>query len=471
MNEQELYESIGQVDDDVLLRSDKKRRSSRPWWAAAAAAVLAAAIAVGIFFPGGPASTTAYAVAEASYPEMAPYPNEMDADFEAQYDAWRTDKRAQDRDPAYADGLEGYFRASIPAFLSGAGTENRAYSPLNVYMALAMLAELTGGESRDQLLALLGHDSIEALRTQANDLWNDHYSNDGATTSILAGSLWLEDGVPFNQNTLNTLAQNYYASSFRGDLDSPAMTEALQSWINDQTGGLLADQVQNLKLSPDAILALVTTVYYQAKWSSRFSEENTAPQTFHGPTGDQTVDFMHSSFDGPYCWGDQFGAAGLSLANGGGTMWFLLPDEGVSPEDLLADPEAMDFLLSGGEWDQEKYLIVNLALPKFDISSQIDLGEGLQALGVTDVFDPDRADFSPMLSGSAEDLWLSEAKHGVRVAIDEEGVTAAAYTEMAMSGAGAPPENEIDFTLDRPFLFALTDTQGLPLFVGVVNQP
>ena len=30
-----------------------------------------------------------------------------------------------------------------------------------------------------------------------------------------------------------------------------------------------------------------------------------------------------------------------------------------------------------------------------------------------------------MLSGSAEDLWLSEAKHGVRVAIDEEGVTAA----------------------------------------------
>ena len=68
-------------------------------------------------------------------------------------------------------------------------------------------------------------DSIEALRAQANDLWNDHYSNDGATTSILAGSLWLEDGVPFNQDTLNTLAENYYASSFRGDLDSPAMTE------------------------------------------------------------------------------------------------------------------------------------------------------------------------------------------------------------------------------------------------------
>ena len=37
-----------------------------------------------------------------------------------------------------------------------------------------------------------------------------------------------------------------------------------------------------------------------------------------------------------------------------------------------------------------------------------------------------------------------------------------AYTEMAMSGAGAPPEDEIDFTLDRPFLFALTDAQACP---------
>lgn len=471
MNEQDLYAGIGQVDDDVLLRSEQKRRSRRPWWAAAAAALVAVAIAVGLFFPGGPAATTAYAVAEAHYPEMAPYPNETAADFQAQYDAWRADKRAQDRDPAYAVGLEGYFRAGIAAFLTGAGTENRAYSPLNVYMALAMLAELTDGESRNQILTLLGSASIEDLRAQARDLWNDHYSNDGATTSILASSLWLEDGVPFRRNTLDTLAQNYYASSFRGDLVSPAMTEALQGWINAQTGNLLADQVKNLRLSPDAILALVTTVFYQAKWSHRFSADQTAPQPFHSPTGDVTADFMHSSFDGTYYWGEQFGAAGLSLANSGGIMWFLLPDEGVSPEDLLADEEAMDFLLSGGDWDQSKYLIVHLAVPKFDIASQIDLGEGLQALGVTDVFDPDRADFTPLVDGGAEDIWLSEAKHGVRVAVDEEGVTAAAYTEMALSGAGAPPEDEIDFTLDRPFLFALTDSAGLPLFVGVVNAP
>ena len=477
MNEQDIYEGIGQVDDDVLLRSEKKRRTRRPWWAAAAAAVVAVAVAVGFFFPhggdfdGGPFVTTAHAVAEAHYPEMAPYPDETAADFEAQYEAWREDKKQQERDIDNLEGLKAYAQASIPAFLSGAKGENRAYSPLNVYMALSMLAELTDGESRAQILTLLGSDSLEALRSQANALWNDHYSSDGATNSILASSLWLDEGVPFDQNTLDTLAETYYASSFQGDLGTEEMNQALQDWLNGQTGGLLQEQIGQLTLDPETLLALATTVYFQAQWDSTFSEEKTAPQTFHSPAGDVTVDFLHRDSSGYYFWGEHFSAVGLRLANDGGTMWLLLPDEGYTPEDLLADQEALDFLTTGWGWDQGQSLMVHLALPKFDVSSQIDLGDGLRQLGVTDVFDPGRADFSPMLAGNAQGIFVSQAKHGVRVAVDEEGVTAAAYTVMAADGGSAPPEEEIDFTLDRPFLFALSDDQGLPLFAGVVNQP
>ena len=53
---------------------------------------------------------------------------------------------------------------------------------------------------------------------------------------------------------------------------------------------------------------------------------------------------------------------------------------------------------------------------------------------------------------------------------DEEGVTAAAYTVMLMCGAGMPPMEEMDFILDRPFLFVITSRDNLPLFAGVVNQ-
>ena len=50
------------------------------------------------------------------------------------------------------------------------------------------------------------------------------------------------------------------------------------------------------------------------------------------------------------------------------------------------------------------------------------------------------------------------------------GVTAAAYTVMAEAGATLPPDEEVDFVLDRPFLLAITGADGAPLFAGVVKQ-
>ena len=217
------------------------------------------------------------------------------------------------------------------------------------------------------------------------------------------------------------------------------------------------------------LLALATTVYYQGRWSQEFNPDNTAPETFHAPDGDVKCDFMHSSSSGSYCWGDQFSAVGKSVLYGG-TLWMVLPDEGVSVDQLLDDPEVMEFLLSNGEWENQKYLRVNLSMPKFDVSGQLDLIEGLQAMGITDVFDPAVSDFTPMTE-AVEDLSVTQATHAARVAVDEEGVTAAAFTAMAAGGSGMPPEDEVDFTLDRPFLFVLTSAAGQPLFAGVVNQP
>ena len=139
-------------------------------------------------------------------------------------------------------------------------------------------------------------------------------------------------------------------------------------------------------------------------------------------------------------------------------------------QELLEHPQTMEFLLSGGNWADSKTLRINLSLPKFDVSSQMDLKEGLQALGVTDVFEEEKSNFSPMAT-EIDQIVLSQAKHGVRVAVDEEGVTAAAYTVMSMTGTGAPPEDEMDFNLNRPFLFAITSEDWLPLFVGSVYQP
>ena len=421
-----------------------------------------------------------YALVETVYPERAPYPNEMeylnqktgdfdDESFRKVYDAWREDLSDRRSGMDCTDALTGFLTQSIPQFLDGAAGENRVYSPLNVYMALAMLAELTDGSSRDQLLELLGSDNIHALRQQAAAVWNANYCDDGATTTILASSLWLNEGINFVQPTLDTLADTYYASAYQGAMGSKEFNKALQSWLNEQTGGLLEEQAAQIELDPETILALATTIYFRAKWSSEFSEERTEEKTFHAADGDMTCRFMHQSGTDTYYWGDQFSAISKRF-EGGEAMWFLLPDEGVTPENLLEDVQVMDFLLNRSEWENSRYLIVNKAIPRFDITSQMDLREGLMALGITDVFDPEHSDFTPMTTDT-DNIALSQVKHDARVTIDEDGCTAAAYTVMAMAGAAAPPKEEVDFVLDRPFLFAVTGIDGLPLFVGVVNHP
>ena len=476
MNSEDMFNGVTDIRDDLIDGAKEAPKKQKWWtkkrWLGAVAAVLAVAILAGVFLrPGG--ALTAYAVAEAEYPKMAPYPSGLFQFNDKAYDAWRESMMAQRRDLGDISPLQSFFARSARTFLSGDEGRNRVYSPLNVYMALSMLAQLTGGESREQILALLGSESMDELRQQASDVWNANYRDDGALTSILASSLWLDKDVKFNQDTMNTLARDFYASSYRGEMGSAEFNKALQGWLNQQTGGLLKEQAGNIELDRDTVLALATTVYFKAKWHNEFSKGNTFPETFHAPDGDAETDFMHQRSSQTYYWGDKFAAVSQSFDAANGDMWFLLPDEGITPEELLSDGEAMDFLFAAEryEWENQKVLFVNKSIPKFDVSSQFGLTEGLQALGVTDVFDPSRSDFTPMTTEVKDPIILTQASHAARVVIDEEGCTAAAFTVMAAAGSEAPPDDEVDFVLDRPFMFCITGESGLPLFVGIVNHP
>ena len=435
--------------------------------------------------PTGPSANAPtlqdFLLEEAVYPEMAPYPNEMnfvdpktgifdDEGFSVVYDAWRSNRDLRKDIPeGYADSLSYYFQSAIPVFLSD--TEGNAVcSPLNVYMALTLLAECTDGDSRQQIMNLVDCADMDALRLQAGQVWKAHYCADGASACTLANSLWLDSGLTYNPDTVNRLSKDHYASVFQCALGSKEADRALRDWLNQQTDGLLEEQAAGLSLDPDTVLALASTIYYRAKWHSEFSPERNTEEIFHTPGGDVTTTFMNKQLTyGPYYWGDDFGAVSLSLEDGS-KMWLILPDEGLTPADLLASRNAAKLALGGWlETDAQKSLRVNLSLPKFDIGSDLHLEEALQSLGITAVFDPEDADFSPILPEQV--AWLDAVNHAARVKIDEEGVEAAAYTVMMAAGAAMPPEDEMDFILDRPFLFFITSRDDLPLFAGIVNEP
>ncbi len=492
-NEQDrLMDAIGEIDERTVAMAHGRQRAAPVWrWAGAAAACVALALLAAVLLRptgtnepekpsphgGGTTALAAYAVARSVYPDTPLRPSEDDWEKGDDYvseltEQWCAAQRArQTQSAAYAGTLEGFLRRTAPVFLSGEAAENRLYSPVNVYLALAMLAELTDGNSRGQILALLDAPDIETVRQRAKALWAAQYQNDGLTACVLAASVWLADDLTFVPETLHTLAQDYYASSFRGEMGSPELDAALQAWLNEQTGGLLEEQVSGVTLSPETVLALATTVYFRTQWSQKFYDGNTAPDTFHAAGGDVTCDFMHQydTLNTVYA-GEGFAALALDLESGG-KLWLLLPEEGVTPEELVQNGEATDFLLADkSEWAERNTYLVDLSLPKFDVSSETDLGEGLRSLGVTDVFDDALSDFTPMTTDMTG-IYVSQASHAVRVAVDEEGVTAAAFTVIMTCGAALPQGEKYAFTVDRPFFFAITGEDETPLFTGVVHTP
>ena len=411
---------------------------------------------------------------------MAQYPNEakytasngnFDSEkYDEDWDAWwesYQEKTADMTDPA---AMTHWFTTSIPALMQDAGKENRVCSPLNIYMALSMLAAVTDGQTRQQILDALGAESLDALQKQTAQLWTENSWDDGVVTSVLANSIWLRDGYAYNEETLKKLGEDFYASAFSGEMGSAAYDNKLRDWINEHTGNLLTEQASGLKLAPATVLALVSTIYYRAPWRDSFYDGATTQDVFHAPDGDVTADFMHSSDSNTVYYGDGFSAIGLSLENSG-QMWLLKPDDGVDAAELLQNEDALGFLLANGGWSQTQRATVNLSLPKFDISSDLDILDTLAQLGMTDVMDDEKSDFTPLTTADSA-LELTQAKHAARVKIDEDGCEAAAYTILGVEAtAMMGPEDEIDFTLDNPFVFAITGIDGLPLFVGLVNQP
>ena len=416
----------------------------------------------------------------AAPPEVTsvPYPKDTDfvkdgtVDYDAYdkaYDAWLEawqEKLQTMVDPA---DVAHWFTSSIPVLLQGAGDENRVCSPLNIYMALSMLAAVTGGETRQQILDALGAESLDALQKQAAQLWAENSWDDGLVTSTLANSIWLRDGYNYNSETLQKLGEDFYASAFSGEMGSDAYNNILRDWINEHTGNLLTEQAGKLELNADTVLALVSTLYYSASWHDKFSSAATTQDVFHAPNGDVSTDFLHSSDSNTVYYGDGFSAIGLSLENSG-QMWLLKPDEGVDAAELLQNKDALGLLLANGNWSQTQRARVNLSLPKFDVSSDLDILDTLAQLGITDVMDGGKSDFTPLTTAN-DSLELTQAKHAARVKIDEDGCEAAAYTILAVCETAAmPPEEIVEFTLDAPFLFAIPGADGLPLFAGIVNQ-
>lgn len=466
MNEK-LAQALGYIDDGYISEAAKRKKRKHRFLAA-----IAAMLALVLFWqtPTIPLAVSAKAVSLAPESRKGERPKSNSDAFKVWYEAQEQRRNTvQELLPAIGD-----FASECSAeVLSGVDDTNRLWSPINAYIALAMAAELTAGETQQEVLDVLGASGTEQLRAGVSAVWEQIYQNDGREISVLANSVWLDEEMQYHQEAMDDLAYYYYASVYQGDLGSEKTNRAIAAWLNNETGGFLKDRTGKVDLIPNSVMALYSTIYFQSQWCEQFSAGQNTQGVFHANSGDTSCTFMNQKeMQMNYCWGEDFGAVAMHLESGG-YMWLILPDEDKTVDDVLESGAYFQMLYYGDGWQYEnsKYMKVNLSVPKFDISGTTDLKAGLQNMGLTKIFQMEGNDFSPSVDSELP-VYLDSINQDTRVTIDEEGVTAASYIELNFgAGAAMPPEEIIDFTLDRPFVFVITSGYGVPLFMGTVNQP
>ena len=229
-------------------------------------------------------------------------------------------------------------------------------------------------------------------------------------------------------------------------------------------------------------LVLVNATYFKGDWQFKFDKSKTQKGDFHvSPTKIVQTDMMHSKGEYRMLHSviDLKGASALDMPYKGMclSMIFLLPikhwdihtkrykHSSLSDlEKAISKVTDLNSILTFGQKTN-----VKVTLPRFKLESTIDLIKPLKQLGLTDMFDGRKADFSGM-TGGTKSLYVSKAVQKAFVEVNEEGTEAAAATSIIFTSRSSrgPPE----FRCDRPFMFLIRDNlTGMILFSGQVTDP
>ena len=210
MNEH-IHEALNEISDKHIAEDAKKKKRKGALLLRIAAAAAALAVIIGLFQLPKPITAKAVGLADdcrvQARPDSDDY-NNLD-EWRAALNAWSDAEadRSENTKTALL-GLSGFFTDANAQFLSGTG--NAVWSPANAYIGLAMVAELTDGNSRQQILDLLGTENTDTLRTQVSAVWESAYKG-GKEACHLANSLWLQKGLKYKQDAMDALSYHYYA--------------------------------------------------------------------------------------------------------------------------------------------------------------------------------------------------------------------------------------------------------------------
>ena len=354
---------------------------------------------------------------------------------------------------------------------------NLFYSPYSISLALAMTYAGARGETEQQMVDTLHfmlsqdhlHPAFNSLDLELARRGEGAEGKDGKGFRLnIVNALWGQDGYKFLSEFLDILAENYGAGLRLLDfVKAPEESRVtINDWVSDQTEGRIEDLIPQGVINDVTRLVLTNAIYFNAAWQYPFREARTADGMFYLLDGGEvTAPMMQQTESFGYAEGEGYQAVELPYDGRELSMVILLPEAGqFGAFEGSLNAELVDAILKNLAPGR-----VALTMPKFELESDFSLAQVLVAMGMPDAFSM-AADFSGM--DGTHELFIKDVVHKAFVSVDEAGTEAAAATAVVVAEKAMMPEEPVEVTVDRPFVFLIRDIKtGAILFVGRVVNP
>jgi len=344
---------------------------------------------------------------------------------------------------------------------------NLFFSPASIEAALAMLKEGAGGNTLKQLNDFLPQNSGFPMVGNSVILEN-------------ANAIWTDQRFPILGTFETAVTKKHGADIRSADFTGQPDIERIKinEWVEKKTRDKIQDLLPDGSVNTMTRMILVNAIYFKGDWLHAFDPKQTSDAPFYTlpalsngeveeETGRVDVPIMRlnkTRFN--YSENDCFQTLELPYEGEEVSMLLILPKakNGLAHIEECFEPGNFEACTKGMRKRE-----VNVFLPRFKVESTfVSLKRNLAALGLTDAFNAQRADFSGI---SKLPLSVSDVVHKAFVEVNEEGTEAAAATGIIMrtTSIGPPP---VTFRADHPFIFLIRENKsGKILFMGRICDP
>jgi serpin B len=329
------------------------------------------------------------------------------------------------------------------------------WSPYSVASALGLAAQAAAGETREEIVRLLGEGGDELLRSST--------VTDDADFAV-ANTLWTREGLEVEAEFLDALGRwpgaKVRTAPFADDPEGAR--KLVNADVAETTRDLIPELLEPGSVAPDTAASIVNAVYLKAGWLNAFADGGTEPRPFHAPGGTVDVPTMTLTARLRHAAADGWQAITLP-ALGGVEAVVLLPDGELDESTLDAD--RLTALL-----DARTTSHIALFTPELALRARFALKEALAELGVRTVFtrDADLSGLSP-----DPDLLVDDVLHEAVLRVDEQGFEGAAATAVMIRAVSFVVETDpVEIHVDRPHLLLVRHARtGVLYFLARVVQP